>query len=159
MEPLLDPAVITPLASPWKRLGAVLLDGLLACAAVLPGVLLATVGGGDTPLVALGVVLAIAGFFGFFGYQLYLLSTEGQTVAKRALHLRIVGIETEENPGFGRAVGLRTIVPAVIGCVPFLGGLFALADALFIFRDDRRCLHDHIASTKVVDETVGADWT
>ena len=34
--------------------------------------------------------------------------------------------------------------------VPFVGGLVSLVDALLIFRDDRRCLHDEIADTIVV---------
>jgi hypothetical protein len=28
--------------------------------------------------------------------------------------------------------------------------LFHLVDALYIFREDQRCLHDHIAGTRVV---------
>ena len=35
--------------------------------------------------------------------------------------------------------------------IPKVGGVLALADILFVFRDDRRCLHDQIAGTRVVE--------
>jgi uncharacterized RDD family membrane protein YckC len=34
--------------------------------------------------------------------------------------------------------------------IPLLGGLFSLVNVCFIFRDDRRCIHDLIADTIVV---------
>jgi hypothetical protein len=34
--------------------------------------------------------------------------------------------------------------------VPYLGAIFHMVDCLTIFREDRRCLHDHIAGTRVV---------
>ena len=52
--------------------------------------------------------------------------------------------------GFGGLVGLREIVPAVIGMVPLLGGIFSIVDACFIFRGDQRCIHDLMANTKVI---------
>ena len=35
--------------------------------------------------------------------------------------------------------------------VPWLGRYLRLLDVLFIFRDDKRCVHDIIADTKVVE--------
>jgi uncharacterized RDD family membrane protein YckC len=35
-----------------------------------------------------------------------------------------------------------------------LGGLLAVVDVLFVFRRDRRCLHDLVAGTRVVR----TDW-
>ncbi len=46
---------------------------------------------------------------------------------------------------------LRAIVNGMIGMVPYVGGIYGLIDSLFIFREDRRCVHDLIAGTKVVD--------
>jgi hypothetical protein len=34
--------------------------------------------------------------------------------------------------------------------IPFIGNFVNLADALFIFGEEHRCLHDHIAGTKVI---------
>ncbi|MEA2700447.1 MAG: hypothetical protein QOI66_4718, partial [Myxococcales bacterium] len=45
---------------------------------------------------------------------------------------------------------LRGVVNGIISAIPYLGGLYALVDALFIFRDDRRCIHDLIAGTRVI---------
>lgn len=150
--PLLSPEAAAPLASPWKRLLARWLDGILFWLALVPGVLL-MFSGEDSPLFVAGLLLVAAGFFGFIAYQVVLLAREGQTVAKRALKLRVVDVDDDSNPGFVRAVLLREVLIAVFALVPVLGGLFALADALFIFSDDRRCLHDHIARTQVVDES------
>jgi hypothetical protein len=35
--------------------------------------------------------------------------------------------------------------------VPCVGGLFPWIDALYIFGEERRCLHDLMAGTKVLD--------
>jgi uncharacterized RDD family membrane protein YckC len=45
---------------------------------------------------------------------------------------------------------LRIIVNGIPGALPCIGPFYSLADILCIFREDRRCLHDHIAGTKVV---------
>ena len=37
------------------------------------------------------------------------------------------------------------------GRVPVVGILLRLVDILAIFRPDRRCIHDHLAKTKVID--------
>jgi hypothetical protein len=39
----------------------------------------------------------------------------------------------------------------IVSAVPVVGPVLVLADALWIFRADRRCLHDRIADTVVVD--------
>ncbi|MBI3550843.1 MAG: RDD family protein [Elusimicrobia bacterium] len=54
--------------------------------------------------------------------------------------------------------GLLAFISSVIVMLPviLLGGpsvvlpVYALVDALFIFREDRRCLHDFLAGTRVV---------
>ena len=35
--------------------------------------------------------------------------------------------------------------------IPVLGPLFSLVNVCFIFREDRRCIHDLIAGTQVVN--------
>jgi uncharacterized RDD family membrane protein YckC len=81
--------------------------------------------------------------------NLYFLATRGQTLGKMVCKIKIVDM-AGQNPGFVKAFLLRSLVPGIIGAVPFLGPFFSLADPLFIFREDRRCLHDQIAGTKVV---------
>jgi hypothetical protein len=64
--------------------------------------------------------------------------------------LRIVDQDDGGNCGFLRTVVLRQFVPGLIAAVPLVGPLFALVDGLCIFGEQRRCLHDRIAGTKVV---------
>ena len=51
---------------------------------------------------------------------------------------------------FGPLVLKRYVPLWVVANIPFIGGLFALADSLAIFRDTRKCIHDDIAGTKVI---------
>ncbi len=135
------------------RLGAALIDG------VIVGVLLWLLGqvtgwnvfapdlkAGLMRVMATNLVL---GFITFTAVNAYLLATQGQTLGKRLLGLRIV------RPDGGRAslvrlLGARYGIGYVIGLLPFVGGLYGLIDSLLIFRESRRCLHDHIADTLVV---------
>jgi uncharacterized RDD family membrane protein YckC len=83
------------------------------------------------------------------GVNLMLAYKHGQTIAKRWLGLRVVRSDGSR-ADLPRIVFLRNLLPGVIGAVPFIGSIFQLADSLFIFRADRRCIHDHIADTIVV---------
>jgi uncharacterized RDD family membrane protein YckC len=96
-----------------------------------------------------GFVFAGLGFVLFLLIQGYPLATSGQTWGKRMLKLRIVDLEGRK-PDFARLIGLRYAVGWAIGLIPLLGPMYSLVDALFVFRDDRRCIHDHIAGTRVV---------
>ena len=98
-----------------------------------------------TGMVTIGLCLAL-----LLGIQLYLLVTRGQTMGKKFLGIRIVTFEDEANPGFVKVFLLRMLVNGLIGAVPVVGLGYSLVDILFIFRDDKRCIHDLIAGTKVV---------
>ena len=54
---------------------------------------------------------------------------------------------------FVSGVILRSWVVQVLSAIPMVGGLVGLIDALMIFGDEQRCLHDHIAGTVVIDVT------
>ena len=155
-ESLLDDPL--PLATPWIRLGAFLLDMLFYVIALTPGMIAATIGeeGGSEGLTALGGFLLLIAVGGLFVYNLVLLSNEGQTVAKRLLKLRIVDANDGSNPGFARAVLLRSFVPGLIGAVPLVGAVFSLVDPLFIFSEEHQTIHDRFATTVVVRDSVAA---
>lgn len=101
-----------------------------------------------------------AGFLTFLGLQLlglllfalvngYLLMTRGQTVGKMLLGMRITRRDgSAASPS--RLIGLRYGVGWLLSALPFVGMFYALIDCLFIFRADRRCVHDLIADTIVV---------
>lgn len=145
-----------PLADPLRRVCASLLDGLFALVAFLPGLLLIVYGIASETYEVTGsgvLVLALAVLV-FAVYQCWLLTTQGQTVAKQMLGLRIVRASDGGNPGFVSAVLLRGFVTRILSS--FGGGLFLVADVVFMFaREDRRAIHDLIASTQVIDERGG----
>ncbi|PAW65133.1 MAG: hypothetical protein B9S34_11435 [Opitutia bacterium Tous-C1TDCM] len=155
------------LADRISRLGAALLDGLLASVAVIPGLLLmgpafvaliTAAARGEQPdfneiggaSVVLGALAAGAGWFVQFVIQVWMISTRGQSIGKRLLGIRIVKFADHSNPGFLHGWFLRNFVRGVIQMVPYIGFFFALVDLAFIFGEQRRCLHDLIAGTKVV---------
>ena len=53
--------------------------------------------------------------------------------------------------GLARIFWLRNVVGALISWIPLAGGLYALVDLLWIFGGARRCVHDYIADTIVVN--------
>lgn len=149
------------LASPWVRLGAAFLDGIVSL--VLIGIpyffLMNEIGGFDpermenpeftpTAMIATGVI-AIMGL-ALLIVNLYLLTVRGQTLGKMWLGIRIVTHPDEQPPGFVKAFLLRAFVNGILGAVPCAGPIYSLVDVCFIFREDRRCIHDLIAGTQVV---------
>ncbi|GGY26155.1 RDD family protein [Rhodanobacter panaciterrae] len=139
-----------------KRLGAALLDGLVNLIWLLPiiwGVTMALdVRRGLKPaapmvgVVLLGLILLI----GIFVVNCIMIHRSGQTIGKRALDIAIV--RTDGNRvGLGRYIFLRVVPITLIGMIPVVGKLCTLADVLLIFGKERRCVHDLLADTIVVD--------
>lgn len=156
---LVDPET-QELADRGTRLGAKLLDGLILgggfavigilAAIFIPAFLSRRTGG--APPTAFFIVFAVLGgglLLALMIWNLIWLSRYGQTIAKRILRIRIVRSDGEP-VGMGRLLGLRIILMWVLESIPLLGPLFSLVNACFIFRDDRRCIHDLIADTIVV---------
>ena len=154
---LAAPATGMALASRWLRLGAALLDSIIGTIFAAPGMVMLIMAGvfatPDSPNPALmlaGFITIGAAMVVLLGIQIYLLVTRGQTLGKKFLGIKIVCFEDDSNPGFVKVFLLRMLVNGLIGAVPFLGLIYSLTDILFIFREDRRCIHDLIAGTKVV---------
>jgi len=158
IDPLLDRPVRSPfwlppeqrwvdpsthrLATRARRLAAALLDfvfmfGLIAVSQLGAGV--AAIRVGLAPIVFLQL-LAVA------GAQLFFLARDGQTLGKKLLGIRIVRAADGRPAGFVRALVLRSFVNNLFAWF----WIYALVDAVFIFRTDRRCVHDLLAGTKVV---------
>lgn len=86
------------------------------------------------------------------GVNIYLLATRGQSIGKLVMKIRIVA-DDGTPAGIFTLLVLRLFIPQVFSS---LCGLFALVDNLAIFREDSRCIHDHIANTIVVKVNPGA---
>ncbi len=157
-------AAAEPLADPGTRLLCWLLDIVFSIIVTIPGAMLFgtaaltnlmrnpySVPTEVSAKMALGSLLMFFGGLVLFVVQLWLLSTRGQTLAKRIFGIRIVNVADNTNPGFVRAVLLRWFVPSLITVlIPIFGLLFFVVDSCFVFRPDHRCIHDLIAGTKVV---------
>lgn len=95
-------------------------------------------------------LLSFFPFIAFFALHGYLLSRYGQTIGKRIMNIAIVTLDNRV-PEFFPLIVQRYLTQWVAGMVPVIGLFLRLVDILAIFRPDRRCIHDHIAKTKVID--------
>jgi uncharacterized RDD family membrane protein YckC len=146
-----------PLAGLGDRFAGALLDGLImvplafgAGIAMGMGLLVA---GLHPESVAFKAAAALFGAFIGGGIFLvingYLLATRGQTVGKVVMKTQIVSNDGTLVP-IGMLI-LRRYVPLWIATnLPGVGPFLALGNALAIFRENRKCIHDEIAGTKVI---------
>lgn len=128
-------------ASRVSRLAAFLIDVAFGLAAYYPLLGTGTDGYSSTSI-TVGALLCVL----LTTAQTILLTRSGQTLGKRAVRIRIVRIDTGENGGFITNVLMRTLLNWILCFIPFYG----LVDTALIFRGDRRCVHDHLARTRVV---------
>jgi uncharacterized RDD family membrane protein YckC len=144
------------LASRSSRLGGFLLDQLFRIVAGAPMfigiiVMLPTIDrpGAEPPMVALALMgLGILTSLGFAIFNWVLISNSGQSVGKKMVGTRIVKVDTGALPGFLYGVVMRIWVMGLIGA--FIGACALVIDGALIFSQERRCLHDYLASTKVI---------
>jgi uncharacterized RDD family membrane protein YckC len=135
-----------PLADPGARFLGRLIDNLAyAAAALIPGGIAWAAVGQE-----LGAALGLLGFLPAWGYNVYLLATTGQSIGKSFIGTRIVTKEGGPVPVVLTLV-LRTFAPLVVGFIPLVGNVFGLLDGLWVLGTQRRCLHDLMAGTIVVD--------
>ena len=141
------------LAGRGNRLLASIIDGFLLLAVLAP---LATISGWWDRAMADELTLLdnVAGFFaGMLGILLvngYLLARRGQTVGKLLCRIRIVSSIDGSLLPLTRLITHRLLPVQLASVLPVVGQLLALIDAVFIFREDRRCVHDMVAGTIVV---------
>jgi uncharacterized RDD family membrane protein YckC len=138
------------LASRGARLAAALIDGLAAVVILLPALAAIFFVGENSSLSGAGLLfagLSAIGFLVFAIYQMAMLLREGQTLGKKAMNIRIVNYSDGQVPPAGRLLMMRYFVNSLLGNIP----LYSFLDILFIFGSERRCIHDYLAGTKVVE--------
>lgn len=79
----------------------------------------------------------------------YLIATRGQTIGKYIVNTKIVA-DDGSRMSLVAIVGWRFVPLMMISVVPIIGPLIAVANCLAIFRASRKCFHDDIAGTKVI---------
>jgi len=150
----MDEVTELKLASRWKRLAGAMLDGIIILVPLviilMPLGILEAASNGNEMTIAQQITGSAIGFIVFLLLNGYLLYKKGQTIGKVIVKTKIVDLNGNV-PEFNKLIALRYLVFGVTGLIPFVGNVVALANALFIFGKERRCLHDYLAGTRVVD--------
>lgn len=158
-----DPFLQVVLASRWARLGASLIDGIILIAILfaiaLPLALLdlnlATLESNpyfslysDSSTNLLGELIEyLLGIAVYLAINGYFMVQSGQTLGKKTLGIQVVSHRTHQLLSPGKILGVRFALTSLLSYVP----LFGLIDALFIFGAEKRCVHDHMAGSIVIN--------
>jgi uncharacterized RDD family membrane protein YckC len=98
------------------------------------------------------VVWAAVDFAIWVALNGYFLVERSQTLGKRLLGLQIVNFADGRPTSFAKIAFFRTLPMMILTvAIPTTGTILYIFGLTFIFLEYRRCLHDVIAGTKVVD--------
>ena len=97
---------------------------------------------------------AVLGLLVYSLLQGYLLQKSGQTIGKRVAGTRIVSVDDNRILPFWQILVVRQLPISVVSQIPVIGPILSFVEVLFVFRQDKRCVHDLIAGTKVVKASV-----
>ncbi|WP_017035436.1 RDD family protein, partial [Vibrio genomosp. F10] len=145
------------MASRWSRFWAAFIDILIAIAFLVPVLFYTDFGDSiiSTDIIYPSEAFALL-IYSWSAYLLchgYLLHKRGQTIGKYVFDIAVVDLQGNKL-GLPKLFVKRSIPMAVLSYVPLIGGFIPLVNVLFIFRKDKRCLHDLIASTQVISVEV-----
>ncbi len=147
-----EPVQVTEamLASPLQRLGARLVDGAM-CSIIMALVFffagVSLLASAFNPSGALSTIAI--GYLAYIGVNIYFLCTAGQTIGKKLMGVRIARLDGRK-ASFWAVIFIRMLAFFILTIIPFIGWAIALIDICFIFRSDRRMLHDLLAGTVVL---------
>ena len=142
-------AVAGELASLQNRFFACLIDGLSV--GIVASILwMPIVMSGFVPWLLAPLVASTVAFGVFAAANFKLLESNGQTIGKKVMNIRIVGNNGEKMDA-KELLGKRYAIFWFLNAIPYIGGLIALANVLMALRDSRRAGHDEVADTKVVN--------
>jgi uncharacterized RDD family membrane protein YckC len=147
----LDASGLVP-AERGTRFGGALIDGLIGVMVMLP---IQYAGGLFDGFPNMKITPASQVMWGAIGFVIWFLLhgyflRNGQTIGKRVLGMQVVNVSDGRPASLVKMVFVRYLPVTVMAQVPVIGGLLAMVDALLIFGQERRCLHDLIAGTRVV---------
>jgi uncharacterized RDD family membrane protein YckC len=137
------------LAGRGTRLGAYILDVLFSLVAVVPMFIMLVIKGDSDEGFMVAIAVMAIGLIVLLSINIYYLYQNGQTIGKRLLGIKIIRTDGDR-ASLPRLLFLRMFLVNLIGNIPYIGMVFIIVDPLFIFRADRRCVHDLIADTKVI---------
>lgn len=140
------------LASRDTRFLGALIDGLIFNLSFLP-LLFAIVKGKFIQNISIfqQIILPSVSILTFITINAYLLHKNGQTIAKKVLGIKIVDYKSHTIANVFRIIFLRYGSLVLLSLLSVVGKFLGLINPLFIFGKEKRCLHDLIARTKVVN--------
>jgi len=146
-----------------RRLAAAFIDGLLVSLPFVPCYVVALPAmmhqNGQPTALAVWSAIFATGFWFFLALTALvciavitavLVHRNGQTIGKKWLGIKVVRTDGSRAT-LGRIFWLRYLLNSVIGLIPVIGRFYVLVDSLFIFGNAKRCCHDYIADTIVVE--------
>ena len=142
------------LASRWKRLFGSIIDSIIVGLVTLP--LMYFTGAfqgimqGKQPTLLYSLGVGFAGIIFFLLINFKFLKDSGQTLGKKALGTKIVN-DQGETVTLGAILLKRYGFYFFIGLVPVIGGILNLVNAVTIFGSKKKCIHDMVGGTQVVD--------
>ncbi len=144
-----QPLMVRSEVKRFDRFAGALIGGAASAIASVPFWFFVEIDGSSGVSLSLALVSFLYGFLVFFILHGYLLLRYGQTIGKFLMGTRIENLDgSKASPAI--VLFLRYLPMFVFSAIPFIGLLIAgIINPLMIFRDDRRCLHDHIANTAV----------
>lgn len=90
----------------------------------------------------------LVGLVIFMAFNYNLLMRKGQTIGKKIVNIQIVDLDNEiPSP---KTLLARYAFYFGISLLPLIGGIVSLINILFIFGAEKRCGHDQIANTRVI---------
>jgi len=153
-DPGLDPYGGGELASRGSRLAARLVTGAVLFAPPLMMAPFADMEGTGVTVVSILLFIVLVGLTGLNIYWLY---DNGQTIGKRALGIKIVRSDRASRASLARLLLIRGLSETVAATCC---SLLYVVDVLFVFSDERQCIHDLVADTTViVDGTAQGEET
>lgn len=142
------------LAGRGTRLGAAIVDTLIFGSTVIPILIAAGFDPGEVaePSAYLGVggLVTVLLLIVILAITAVLVYRNGQTIGKWLVDIKVVRTDGTR-ASFARIFWLRNFVNWIPSAIPVIGNFYGLADSLFIFGAQRRCIHDFIADTIVVN--------
>ena len=152
----INPTEAEPLtkSSRIDRLLASIIDAILMTLVTLPVMYLS--GGFDGLMDGVqhswlySIFLGVVSIVVFIAINISSLKKSGQTLGKKAIGIKVV---TSDGglPSLSNHFLKRYAMYFLPGYVPLGGQLVSLINVLFIFGKEKRCIHDYVADTVVVD--------
>ena len=144
-----------------SRLGAAIIDGLIFSLPLAPAYISAagiaarsghiTVLGFWTAVFATGVLFYVGLLIDLVLWVVVavMVHRNAQSIGKKLCGIKVARTDGSRAT-LGRIFWLRNVANYAIRFVPVVGALYGLIDILMIFGEQRRCCHDYIADTIVV---------